>query len=216
MNKTDTAHAAQNETLHFNPLFGSEELKLQTTPKAETPFAGMASFFAWLGALEFPKRVAAVMPFEYRSPNAIAPEQTLMAFISAVVVGAASRFAHAGWLRHGTAFHALLGVRRFPAEDAIRRFFHRFTQAHIEAFWCPLWRWMLKLLEASKEGFSLDLDSTVFSREGGQEGRHRVIIRGDQAAEAIIRFWRCWRRCVLFCTRGCGRETRGRHSSGWC
>jgi hypothetical protein len=162
VNKTDTAHAEHNETLNFNPLFGSDELKLQTTPKAVTPFAGMASFFAWLGALEFPKRVAPVMPFEYRSPNAIAPEQTLMAFISAVVVGA-SRFAHAGWLRHDTAFHALLGVKRFPvkrfpAEDAIRRFFHRFTPAHIEAFWRPLWRWMLELLEAPKAGFSLDLD----------------------------------------------------------
>jgi hypothetical protein len=48
VNKTDTAHAAQNDTFNFNPLFGSDELKLQTTPKAVTPFAGMASFFAWL------------------------------------------------------------------------------------------------------------------------------------------------------------------------
>ena len=87
VNKTDTASAAQNDTFNFTPLFGSDELKLQTTPKAVTPFAGMASFFVWLGALEFQKRVAAVMPFEYRSPNAIAPEQTLMAFISAVIVG---------------------------------------------------------------------------------------------------------------------------------
>ena len=169
VNKTDTASAAQNDTFNFNPLFGSDELKLETTPKAVTPFAGMASFFVWLGALEFQKQVAAVMPFEYRSPNAIAPEQTLMAFISAVIVGA-SRFAHAGWLRHDTAFHALLGVKRFPGEDAIRRFFHRFTQPHIEVFWRPLWRWMLELIEAPKAGFSLDLDSTVFSREGAQEG----------------------------------------------
>ena len=129
--KTDTAQTAPNDTIKFTPLFGSGEVKLQTTTKAVTPFAGMASFFAWLGALEFPKRAAEVMPFEYRSPNAIAPEQTLLAFISAVVVGA-SRFAHAGWLRHDKAFHALLGVERFPGEDAIRRFFHRFTQARIE------------------------------------------------------------------------------------
>jgi hypothetical protein len=73
-------------------------------------------------------------------------------------------------LRHDKAFHALLGVKRFPGEDAIRRFFHRFTQAHIEAFWRLLWRWMLEFLEAPRECFSLDLDSTVFSREGGQEG----------------------------------------------
>ena len=169
VNKTDTADPAQNDTIKFTPLFGSGEVKFQMTPKAVTPFAGMASFFAWLGALEFPRRAAEVMPFEYRSPNAIAPEQTLLAFISAVVVGA-SRFAHAGWLRHDKAFHALLGVERFPGEDAIRRFFHRFTQARIEAFWRPLWKWMLELIEAPRAGFSLDLDSTVFSREGHQQG----------------------------------------------
>lgn len=169
VNKTDTARTAQNDTVKFTPLFGSGEIKLQTTAKAVTPFAGMASFFAWLGALGFPKQAAAVMPFEYRSPNAIAPEQTLLAFISAVVAGA-SRFAHAGWLRHDKAFHALLGVERFPGEDAIRRFFHRFTQARTEAFWRPLWKWMLELMEAPKVGFSLDLDSTVFLREGSQQG----------------------------------------------
>jgi len=169
VNKTDTAFAAPNDTIKFTPLFGCGEVKLQTTTKAVTPFAGMASFFVWLGALEFPKRAAEVMPFEYRSPNAIAPEQTLLAFISAVVVGA-SRFAHAGWLRHDKAFHALLGVERLPGEDAIRRFFHRFTQARIEAFWRPLWKWMLELMEAPRAGFSLDLDSTVFSREGHQQG----------------------------------------------
>jgi hypothetical protein len=110
-----------------------------------------------------------LIPFEYQSPHAIAPEQKLMAFISAVVVRA-SRFRLAGWLRHNKAFHALLRVKRFPGEDAIRRFFHDFTPAHIEAFWRPLWSWMLELLQAPKEGFSLDLDSTVFSCEGGQEG----------------------------------------------
>jgi hypothetical protein len=119
--------------------------------------------------LGFPKQAAAVMPFEYRSPKAITPEQTLQAFISAVVV-VASRFAHAGWLRHDKAFHALLGVKRFPGEDAIRRFFHQFTQARTEAFWRLLWKWMLELMEAPKAGFSLDLDSTVFLCEGNQQG----------------------------------------------
>jgi hypothetical protein len=47
-------------------------------------------------------------------------------------------------------FPCALGVKRFLAEDAIRRFFHRFTQAHIEAFLRPLWRSMLELLEAPK------------------------------------------------------------------
>ena len=133
-----------------------------------TPFAGMASFFAWLGALGFAKRVAEVMSFEYRSPNAIAPEQTLLAFMSAVVVGA-SRFAHAGWLRHDKAFHALLGVERFPSEDAIRRFFNRFTQARIEVFLRPLWRWML----ARSPVFNFPRPEGSCRRRGGRRGRCR-------------------------------------------
>jgi hypothetical protein len=51
MNKTDTTHATQNDTFNFTPLFGSDELKLETMPKAVTPFAGMASFFVWVGRL---------------------------------------------------------------------------------------------------------------------------------------------------------------------
>ena len=86
-----------------------------------------------------------------------------------MLVGA-SRFAHAGWLRHDRAFHALLGMKHFPGEDAIRRFFHRFTQGHVEVFWRSLWKWILDLIEAPNAGFSLNLDSTVFSREGNQEG----------------------------------------------
>lgn len=109
------------------------------------------------------------MPFAYRSPNVIPLDHTLTAFVSSVIVGA-SRFAHSGWLRHDKALHAMLGIKRFPGEDAIRRFFHQFTQAHIEAFWRPLWRWLLGLMADAEGGFTLNLDSTIFSREGSQEG----------------------------------------------
>jgi hypothetical protein len=67
--KIGTARTAPNDTFKFTPLFGAGEMKLQATAKAVTPFAGMASFFAWLGALGFPKQAAAVMPFEYRLPG---------------------------------------------------------------------------------------------------------------------------------------------------
>jgi hypothetical protein len=63
------------------------------------------------------------------------------------------------------------------------------TQAHIEVFWYTLWSWILELLEAPNEGFSLGLDSRVFSREGGQEG-----------AAKGYNFCRCWWRYLFFCT----------------
>lgn len=49
-------------------------------------------------------------------------------------------------------------------------FILRFSQAHIEAFWRPLWKWLLLRLRCPASGFALDLDSAGFCREGNQEG----------------------------------------------
>ena len=58
--------------------------------------------------------------------------------------------------------------------DTVRNLFLRFRQSHIEEFWRPLWKWLLALSwPAPPEGFSLDLDSTVFQRSGNQEGAKR-------------------------------------------
>jgi hypothetical protein len=52
----------------------------------------------------------------------------------------------------------------------VRGLFHRFTQATIQSFWRPLWVWLLGLVRCPAQGFSLDLDSTVFQRAGHQQG----------------------------------------------
>jgi len=106
------------------------------------------------------------------SNNAIPLAHSLTAFLMSVVVGA-QRFAHCEWLRADRVLHALLGLERFPSDDTSRNFFLRFSQAHIEAFWRPLWRWLLRLLKCPNGGFALDLDSTVFCREGQQEGARK-------------------------------------------
>jgi hypothetical protein len=67
----------------------------------------------------------------------------------------------------------MLGLERFPGDDTIRNFFRRFSQSDIEVFWRPLWRWLLLLVKCSAAGFALDLDSTVFCREGKQEGARK-------------------------------------------
>jgi hypothetical protein len=110
------------------------------------------------------------MPFNYTSNNAIPPAQTLVALIVSVVAGA-RRFAHTDWLRADKALHALLGIEHFPGTDTVRNLFKRFRQGHIEAFWRPLWKWLLELSwPVPADGFSLDLDSTVFQRSGHQTG----------------------------------------------
>lgn len=169
VNTTQTSPAAQNGVFDFTPLCGGRDLQLTTTAKAVTPFAGLASFIAWLRHIGFCRVAAEAMPFAYLSPRALPLVDIFTAFLVSVILGA-SRFAHCDWLRFDKALHALLGIRRFPADDAILRFFGRFTQGRIEAFFRPLTRWLLALLKPPAGGFTLDMDSTVLNREGSQEG----------------------------------------------
>jgi Transposase DDE domain group 1 len=48
-------------------------------------------------------------------------------------------------------------------------YFRRFSQAEVERFWRPMWRWLISRLPQLEKGFSLDLDSTIFSRHGAQQ-----------------------------------------------
>ena len=154
---------------HIRSVFGSKPVQIRSTPKAVTPFAGLVSLVEFFNKIGLASKLQEVMPFTLNSPNAIPPAHTLMAFLSSVIAGA-KRFAHTDWLRFDTAFHVMLGIDRFPGTDTVRNLFARFTQGSIEAFWRPLWRWLLAMFEHPQQGFSLDLDSTVFQRSGQQEG----------------------------------------------
>ncbi len=159
--------------VEFTSLFGQTKLVLGETSKAITPFGGMASFLSFLGQIGYVGAVQEHLPFgESSSPNAIPLAHTLTAFVVSVVAGA-RRFAHCQWLRADRVLHAMMGVERFPGDDTIRNFFLRFGQGQVEAFWRPVWRWLLRLAACPAEGLSLDLDSTVFCRQGAQEGARK-------------------------------------------
>lgn len=164
-------HQTMQGTLH--PVFRSRQLLLASTAKPVTPFGGLVSLIEFFNALKLGEVLGRLMPFAYTSPNAILPEQTLLAFVISIIVGA-RRLAHTDWLRADRALHAMLGIDRFPGTDTVRNLLKRFTQPMIEAFWRPLWRWLLEQgWTVPAEGWSLDMDSTVFQRSGHQEGAER-------------------------------------------
>jgi hypothetical protein len=164
-------HQTMQGTWH--PVFGSRQVLLHSTLKPVTPFGGLASLIEFCNALKLGGVLGRLMPFTYRSPNAIAPEQTLFALLISIIAGA-RRLAHTDWLRADHALHAVLGLERFPGTDTVRNLLKRFTQPVIEAFWRPLWRWLLEQgWVVPAQGWSLDLDSTVFQRSGRQEGAER-------------------------------------------
>lgn len=150
-------------------LFSHQRVVLRETSRAVTPLGGVAVFVAFLEKLNFTAKVREHMPFRFTSPNRIEPTITLTAFLIAVLAGA-KRFAHTGLLRGDRALHALLGIQRFPTDDTIRNLFRRFKMGDVHRLFDPLAEWMMERLPVRAEGYTLDLDSTVFERYGQQEG----------------------------------------------
>jgi hypothetical protein len=147
----------------------AERLKLRDTVRAVTPFGGVAVFVEYLNRIDLIGELRRQMPVRYLSHNQIDPSITLVCFLISVLVGA-RRFAHAAWLRGDKALQAVLGVQRFPTDDTIRNLFGRFTMGDVQRLFEPLKRWEMQRLPVRSDGYSLDLDSTVFERYGEQEG----------------------------------------------
>jgi hypothetical protein len=161
----------RNKTVQekLTPLFGKKKVLLRQTERAVTPWGGMAVFVQFLNRIGFRDAVVQSLPIQLESPNAIAPVQTFTAFLIAVLSGA-RRFSHAALLRTDRALQQVLGLERCPSDDTIRNLFKRFTQGKVYEFYAGLKQWELPRLPMRAEGYSLDLDSTVFERYGEQEG----------------------------------------------
>src|ERR1700730_1744393 len=166
--KDSSQASEQNDWKEFRPLYGGGKIKLCDTLRAVTPFGGLSVFIEFLGRIGLVAELTERAPYRANSPNHYEPGQILVAFVLSVIAGA-RRFAHTNQLRADRALHALVGMKRFPSDDTILNYFRRFNQGEIERFWRPLWCWLISRLPQVRNGFSLDLDSTIFSRHGTQQ-----------------------------------------------
>ena len=158
----------QNDWQELKPLFGGGKIKLCNTLRAVTPFGGLSVLIELFGRIGLVEQLQSREFYQPESPNHYKPGQILVGFMLSVIAGA-RRFAHANQLRADRALQAMLGLKRFPSDDTILNYFRRFSQAEIERFWRPLWRWLIARLPWQPSGYSLDLDSTIFSRHGSQQ-----------------------------------------------
>ncbi len=150
-------------------IFGRNKVVLRDTGRPVTPYGGLAVFVEYLGKIGYAEAIRRYMPISLSSPNAIDPVETFTAFVVSVLAGA-RRFAHAGLLRLDRAVHYMFGMARFPTDDTIRNLFRRFSQARVYQFYSKLTEWQIERLPERPQGYSIDLDSTVFERYGRQQG----------------------------------------------
>jgi hypothetical protein len=90
-----------------------------------------------------------------------------MGFWLSIFTGA-SRYIHADWLRYDTTLQEIFELKRLPSQATYSRFFHKFGWEKNNEVFPALQRKFLEQLDVGP--LTIDLDSTVITRYGEQEG----------------------------------------------
>ena len=146
------------------------EFDLRFTDKEITAWGGMALMKRMLDHMEFRSVLSASGLPQPGSNRGYQPEQLITQFMLSVWCGA-NRFEHGEVTRHDPVLKRLFGFKRMANFKAVMRLFNKFTQAINESVMDSLYQWMFSQL--SINGITLDLDSTVMTRYGSQEGAAR-------------------------------------------
>ena len=146
------------------------EFDLRFTDKEITAWGGMGLMKRMLDHLGFESALMAAGLPQPGSNRGYRPEQLITQFMLSVWCGA-NRFEHAEVTRHDPVLKRLFGFKRMANFKAVMRLFNKFTQAMNESVMDSLYRWMFSQL--SINGITLDLDSTVMTRYGAQQGAAR-------------------------------------------
>lgn len=144
--------------------------ELQFTDKEITAWGGMGLMKRMLDHIDFDRALRESELPQPGSNRGYAPEQLVTQFMLSVWCGA-NRFEHGEVTRHDPVLRRLFGFKRMANFKAVMRLFNKFTQAENERVMGALYRWLFGLL--SVDGLTLDLDSTVMTRYGQQEGAVR-------------------------------------------
>jgi hypothetical protein len=133
------------------------------------------------------------------SNNSYKKEVLLESFITSIWCGA-NRFLHTEITRSDKALGKIFDWEKVPAQDAYKRYFGKFTQSINQQVGHHFFKWFFQNL--SLNYFTLDIDSTVITRYGEQEGAkkgynptkkgrnsHHPIIAFVNDVKMVANFW---------------------------
>jgi hypothetical protein len=104
---------------------------------------------------------------EQGSNRGYSPVQLFLQFMSGVWCGA-DRYAHLDITRLDRSLQQLYGWRKMPEHKAFERYFRKFDIPVSHDIFGSLYRWLFNNLKF--DNFTLDIDSSVMTRYGEQEG----------------------------------------------
>lgn len=142
-------------------------LPIEYSDKPVTPFGGMALIKRFVDQTGIREHLATLDLPAGGSNRAYDPVHVIESFWLGIWTGA-SRYIHCDWLRQDQTLAAIFGYESLPSQSTYSRFFGKFSQARNTAVFPPLQRWFFEQINVG--AVTVDFDSTVITREGGQEG----------------------------------------------
>lgn len=142
-------------------------LPIEYSDKKVTPFGGMSLMKHFVDQLGIREAIRELNMPEQGSNRSYNPVHVVESFWLSIWTGA-SRYIHADWLRYDKTLQDIFGWDKMPSQSTYSRFFGRFSQKRNTEVFPELQKWFINQIEI--DNITLDIDSTVITRSGKQEG----------------------------------------------
>lgn len=147
-----------------------EGLPWRFTDKRFTAWGGLRVLEEALRRIGWPQALAAAPLPEPGSNRGCCPVMIVQAFLVTIWTGGA-RFAQTALVRYDEALRSIFGLSHVCSVSTFTRFFRRFNRGDVERVFAQLSSWCWQRVAA--HSWTVDLDSSVLTRYGHQEGSCR-------------------------------------------
>lgn len=146
------------------------DLKLAFTEKEITPWSGMVFMKKLLDKTGILTQLIACDLPEQGSNRGYNPIQLIASFMVSIWCGA-NRFEHLEVSRFDEVLRRIFGFKKMAGHKAYQRYFQKFTIAINQQVFTKLSHWFFTQIKL--DNYTLDVDSTVLTRYGTQQGAVR-------------------------------------------
>lgn len=163
-------------------------LPIEFSDKKVTPFGGMSLMKHFLDSIKIEDKLRQLELPQGHSNRAYDPVQIIQSFWLSIWTGA-SRYIHADWLRYDKVLQEIFDFKQMPSQSTYSRFFNKFSLAKNTQIFPQLSSMLMDMVNI--QDITLDLDSTVITRSGNQQGSakgYNPLKKGRNSHHPLIAF----------------------------
>jgi hypothetical protein len=141
--------------------------KIEFTNKKVTPWSGMVLMKIFLDKMNIIQQLEEIDLPKQNSNRGYTPSQLIINFWVSIWCGA-SKFEHLEVTRHDEIIQKIFGWKKMPGNKSFTRYFKKFSYAPTRTIFTEYSQWFFNNIKF--DNYTLDVDSSVFTRYGNQEG----------------------------------------------